>query len=134
MTLTTFDLLCRLCGLSLREAADHLGVRPDTAKSWSSGRREAPAAILQELRNLARKIEIAAERELTSVLAQKAAELILSYIEDDAMATAWGLPCIGAHAAMLARVVVALPQDAKIIYKAAEVAGEMRRGRPWRVI
>lgn len=47
--MSLFAACLRLVGLSQVEAADFLGVRLDTVKSWSSGRRKAPIGAFREL-------------------------------------------------------------------------------------
>jgi hypothetical protein len=56
----TFALLLDRCGLSIGEAAQFLDVRPDTIKSWSSGRRTPPPDAVAQLCGLYDRIERAA--------------------------------------------------------------------------
>lgn len=103
---TVFDLLIQTCGLSHREAAGLLDVRPDTVASWASGRRTAPAAVLAELSALAGRIEKAATEMLmqTGELARQngaAAEIQVGVAADDEEARSLGWPCVGAHAASI---------------------------------
>ena len=58
---TTFSAAIRLCGLSQSEAAEFLGVRLDTVKSWSAGRNRVPHGVWQMLADLWRRIEDAAD-------------------------------------------------------------------------
>jgi hypothetical protein len=44
-------------GLSLARAAELHGVRVDTAKNWSAGRRTPPAGVWDDLRRYARTID-----------------------------------------------------------------------------
>lgn len=68
MSVTTlFSLLVQACGLSHREAAEILKVRPDTVKSWSAGRNRAPDGVLADLAALASRIEIAVSEALTQI-------------------------------------------------------------------
>ena len=59
--MTTFRAAIQICGLSLSEAADFLGVRPDTAKSWSQGRNAPPPGVWEMLSALYQRIEAAAD-------------------------------------------------------------------------
>ena len=59
---TTFAAAIQLCGLSQQEAADFLGVRLDTVKSWSSGRNPPPAGVWAMLAQLWVQIESLAEK------------------------------------------------------------------------
>lgn len=123
MSATAFDMLRRLCGLSLQEAADLLAVRLDTVKSWSAGRRLAGPAILGELRTLWRAIEASAEilgRDIDRAVAEgggDGARLELSLAPDAAAARLRGLPCPGAHGAAIALAIAGrdLPVDVTIV-------------------
>lgn len=59
--MTTFRHALMICGLSHAEAADFLGVRIDTIKSWSSGRRTVPTGAWQMLAELYEQIQDAAD-------------------------------------------------------------------------
>jgi hypothetical protein len=107
---TLFSLLVQACGLSHREAADILRVRPDTVKSWSSGRNRTPDAVLEELAALAARIEKATAEALAQIETAAAqhgvpAEIELGVASDDAEAQFIGWPCVGAQTACLALVV-----------------------------
>ena len=111
--MTPFSLLTECCGLSQREAAALLGVRPDTVQSWTTGRRNAPAGALLELARLAVAIERAAGEGVAIVEARatdsgepSAIELGLAVDDEDARSVGW--PCVGAHRAVLGRVVARL--------------------------
>ena len=102
---TTFALLCDRCGLSSREAAEFLEVRPDTIKSWSSGRRDAPPGTVDRLRALYAKIERAADA-LSALVAEqinasKPPTMIEFGLATDAEARSLGWPCVGAQSAAL---------------------------------
>ncbi|MCA0400221.1 MAG: hypothetical protein LCH38_05325 [Proteobacteria bacterium] len=108
---TTFSLIAERCGLSHREAAEFLGVRIDTVKSWSSGRNAAPTGAITQLRDLYNKIDRAAGeviRHIAAVTAEHGApeEIELGLASDDyeARHPPLGWPCVGAHAAMLGLV------------------------------
>ena len=110
---TEFALLTDICGLSTREAADMFEVRRDTAKSWSSGRGgryQAPPQVLDALVALAASLDRAA-REAVAVIDQQTKEhdapdiVELGLASDDHEAQQLGLPAVGAHRALLARVV-----------------------------
>src|SRR5690348_9736691 len=102
--MTAFALLLHLCGLSQREAAVFLDARADTIKSWASGRRSPPEAVLTDLVDLHGKIETAADEALTQLDSLTAAhgapeEVELGLASDDAEAQSIGWPCVGAHGA-----------------------------------
>lgn len=59
--MTTFSAALALCGLTQTTAADYLGVRLDTLKSWSSGRNPVPQGVWQMLADLWARIENAAD-------------------------------------------------------------------------
>jgi len=104
--MTLFALLIDRCGLFIEEAARFLGVRSDTAKSWSSGRREPSPEVIEELRSLYARQRRAAEEAIGKIEAMgdppDAIELGLA--SDDAEAQSLGWPARGAHAAVLGMV------------------------------
>lgn len=59
--MTTFKSAIAICGLSMKEAAELLGVSYDTAKSWSQGRNAPPMGVWRDLSDLYAKIEDAAD-------------------------------------------------------------------------
>ena len=103
--MTPFKLLCELTGLSTREAGDFLSVRHDTVKSWSSGRNPTPDGVLDQMRDLIDAIENAASGTLDLIEEKTPDTVEIYYCTSDNQARARGLPCVGAHNAMLARVV-----------------------------
>lgn len=118
---TTFKLACDRCGLSHREAAAFLNTRPDTVKSWSSGRNNAPESVIEELRALYEVIETAADSALAVIEEQEAErgsppEVIeLGLSSDDHEAQSLGFPCVGAHAASLGIVAATTEHPVKIV-------------------
>ena len=111
--MTPFSLLCAACGLSAKEAAEFLRVRPDTALSWSSGRRTPSDDVLKELATLHRLIHLTAEQFIETMrdLVRNAPDdakptvIFLGYCADDAEAQALGLPFASCHAIMLSHVI-----------------------------
>lgn len=109
--MTVFSLLCQVCGLSTREAAAFLNTRPDTVKSWSSGRRTPPETVLSELATLADQIDEAADNVIeviqSNVAVQQSApdKIVMGLASDDHEARDLGLPCAGSHRALLGLVV-----------------------------
>jgi len=115
--MTPFAVLCALAGLSHREAGDFLGVRPDTVKSWSAGRnRTAPGAIV-ELRTLVARQERAAAEAVAQIAKSHGApdEIEIGYPADDHEARSLGWPCVGAWAAMAARVLATADAPIKLV-------------------
>jgi len=99
---TLYALLLARCGLSHGEAADFHQARLDTIKSWSTGRRQAPAGAIAELRALYAQIERAAGEILATIAEHPDADIIeLGLASDDHEAQGLGWPCVGAQAAML---------------------------------
>ena len=108
--MTPFGILAALAGLSHGEAALVCGVRIDTAKSWASGRRTAPPGAINELRALISRQAKAANEAIAQIarLAKSHGapdEIEIGYPADDHEAQSLGWPCVGAWAAMAARVV-----------------------------
>jgi len=106
--MTTFKLLCDRCGLSQREAAAYLNSRLDTVKAWWQGRRNAPHAVLTELRVLNRRQRAAATDFVAGLdpaaLADGAEALELALGADDVACRKNGWPCVGAEAAVIGMV------------------------------
>jgi hypothetical protein len=108
---TLFALLCQVCGLSHREAAEFHGVRLDTVKSWSAGRNRPPEGVIRDLAQLAERIDHAAAGAAAQIEAMVAGrsgrpdEIELGLASDDVEARAIGWPCVGAQRACVARIV-----------------------------
>jgi hypothetical protein len=114
--MTLFSLLIQACGLSLGEAAAFLGVRKDTAASWSTGRRTAGPDVLGQLRALYRQIQTAADGAIDALSsAPEGAEIEIGYPADDHEAQALGFPCVGAWRAMAAIVIGELAVPVQIV-------------------
>ena len=77
--MTPFALLLQRCGLSRREAAAVLSMRPDSVDSAISGRRSAPPGAIAELRALHARIERAAD-EMLALKVEQACERALSFL------------------------------------------------------
>ena len=122
--MTPFSLLASLAGLSYREAADLLGVRLDTAKSWASGRNPCRAAVLDELRKMIATQERAAVGVRDFLAEQQPEAIELGYPADDAEARALGWPCVGAWAAMAARVIAASDLPVRLVPRGATAASQ----------
>lgn len=119
---TAYALLLARCGLSLREAAEFHGVRADTIKSWSSGRRTAPDGAVAELRELYARIERAAAEAIKLARKRRATELELGLASDDHEARSIGWPCVGAQAAAFGLVAARLNILVKIVPRGSTVA------------
>jgi hypothetical protein len=112
---TLFASILDGLGLSQSEAADFLGVRLDTVKNWSSGRRPTPDGVWPDLHKLARQQIKAAEAAVK--LAAKIlpeTEIELGLANDDAEAQALGWPCVGAQMAAFRRAWEMLGPDAVV--------------------
>lgn len=118
--MTPFAVLCGLAGLSHREAGDFLGVRLDTVKSWSAGRnRTAPGAV-DELRALIARQTKAADEAVAHIARLSKShgtpdEIEIGFPADDHEARALGWPCVGAWAAMAARVLAASDAPIRLV-------------------
>lgn len=118
-----FKLLRLRCGLSQTEAAIFLNVAESTIQSWDQSRRTAPPGVLTELRDLYDKIEAAAENAL-AVLADTAGdtEIEIGLTADDHEARQLGLPCVGAHEALLGLVIAWSDRPVKIVPRGSTAA------------
>ena len=120
--MTPFALLSSLAGLSHREAAEFLGVRLDTAKSWASGRNGCRAEVLGELRGLIALQERAARETLALIAADDSDVIEIGFPTDDAEAASLGWPGVGAWAAMAARVVAGTDRAVRLVPRGSTVA------------
>jgi hypothetical protein len=140
-TMTAFALLLQRCGLSQREASELLEVRLDTVKSWSSGRNPVRLAIINELRELHRKIELAGQQLAAMVQhpidvqreeSGEAVQLVFGLARSDPEARKLGFPCTGAHAAALGVAIAALPGDVEVEIVPRRPGETMTAGVQWR--
>ncbi|MGI8526748.1 MAG: hypothetical protein ACR2K5_11345 [Pseudolabrys sp.] len=120
---TTYALLLARCGLSQSEAAAFHDVRPDTVKSWSAGRNQAPPGVIAELRVLYAQIEKAADAAIAEISAlmkeQKSDEIEMGLARNDAEAQQLGMPCVGAHRAMIGMVAATVPIKIAVVPRGA---------------
>lgn len=98
--MTLFASTLHGLGLSHSDAADFLGVRLDTVKNWSSGRRAVPDGVFAALHKLARR-QIRAAEAIAKNAENAAIELEIA--SDDAEAKEIGWPCVGAQMAAFRR-------------------------------
>ena len=113
---TMFKLLCESCGFSLPEAANYVGAKLDTAKSWSSGHVRAPESVIDKLVDLAVDIDVAARKKLLRIEqscdgGSLPEEIPIRMAEDDAEARTLGWPCAGTHHAIIRALVQAAPDE-----------------------
>ena len=125
--MTPFAALSTLAGLTLHEAGDLCGVRHDSARQWATGRRTAPPGAIDRLRDLIATQERVATQTLAQIvaLAQQhgaPAEIEIGYPADDYEAQSLGFPCVGAWAAMAARVIAAAPVSVVLTPRGSTVA------------
>lgn len=109
--MTPFNLLLQLTGLSHREAGFYLNVREDTVSAWARGYRDSPRGVLEQMRDLVGEIESCASQALDVIEDSGAERVTLHYCVSDQQARERGLPSVGAHNSMLARVVAELDAD-----------------------
>ncbi|HVJ36009.1 MAG TPA: hypothetical protein VND94_23090 [Terriglobia bacterium] len=107
---TVFALLCERCGLSADEAARYLEADPAAVAAWSSGAQACSDNIVAQLRLLYRQISVMAEQAMRQFVTfsqgqGSPAEVEISLAPDDAAAQRLGLPCMGAHRAVLGMVI-----------------------------
>ncbi|WP_139361613.1 hypothetical protein [Spirosoma sp. 209] len=108
-----FKLFSQSCGLSLRESHLFLGTNVDTTKSWWSGRRNPPEALLEKLVDLSIRQDIAAQDLVLQLqtLAQKAKRqhITLTAPALDSQAQALGWPSVNAYGAVIRKAVEKIP-------------------------
>ena len=107
--MTPFAALCRLAGLSVREAGEFLRIRPDTAQSYGSGKRSPGPGHIAEMQALIAQERRIAARLLLGWRAARAAgeadaiEIAVPALDADARRI--GLPTVGAFEAAAAMAV-----------------------------
>ena len=103
--MTLFSAILKLSGLSIREAAAFLSVRPDTVKSWSAGRNPVPAGVMDQMHGLLGKQEKAAGEGL-ALWEEKGcpAQMEFGGATDDHEARSLGWPSVGAQMAAFSRL------------------------------
>ncbi|WP_427024878.1 hypothetical protein ACP4J4_02755 [Aureimonas ureilytica] len=105
-----FSDLLSDCGLSRRDAASAFGVPPETVDHWRAEDDGVPIAVLDALTRLDRQIDATAEQTLARLAAMPGVErpdvIELGVATTDEEARSLGLPCVGAHRALLGRIVV----------------------------
>jgi hypothetical protein len=120
----TFTALCKVCGLSVGEAAAFLGASENTVLSWRRGRRGYPPGVIAELRTLYRSLDHAAGQTIARVLAMPDPpdEIRLGIAADDHEARSLGLPCVGAHEALLGMIAARLDRRVVIVPRGSDPA------------
>lgn len=114
--MTTYNALINASGLSLREAAAFHNVRPDTVKSWSSGRNGVPDGAVDEIYDLvARQLRAAREgaKMIKDIVARQGCheDIELGLASDDYEAQGFGWPTVSAHKVVLGLTIGLLPLD-----------------------
>lgn len=102
--MTIFAAALRLVGLSHAEAASFFGVRPDTVKSWSSGRNRIPAGVWARLRDLYETQQVAVDAALDLIDEKQPDEIA----PDIAGPRSKQWPSPGAHMAVAAAVALSI--------------------------
>lgn len=103
--MTAFYCLMTACGLSNQEAADFLGVSLGSIEGWKSGRRNAPDGVFSEMRTLWRSMMSAAQMAAETIEQSGVEETEIGLASDDHEAEHLGLPCVGAHRALLGMII-----------------------------
>lgn len=76
---TAFKKTISICGLTQSEAANFLGVRIDTVKSWCADRNTPPAGAWRELADLYDQMQCAVEAALELIEEKQPDEVEISY-------------------------------------------------------
>jgi hypothetical protein len=100
---TLFGAIRDAAGLSHQAAADIFGVRLDTVKSWSSGRRTAPPAVLEQARALLLRQEHEAAAIAATNCGADGAVFSSMLVEGDAGAAERGWPTADAYNRVIAK-------------------------------
>lgn len=99
MSVTLVSVLLDAGGLSIHEAAGYLNSRPDTVKSWASGRRTTPPKVFVELTDLVKLVHTSARQHINAL--PEGATLVIRTTADKKKAVALGWPGIGTHRLVL---------------------------------
>lgn len=111
-----YNLLRETCGISQAEAAEFVHeARLDSVKSWCSDRRPAPAGVIRELKELARKIDTAGAAYAAHLKSLNTKQPISIGIPHDELdARHCGFPSLGASLRAVSVAIMGLPDDAEI--------------------
>jgi hypothetical protein len=104
-------LLLSSTGLSQSEAARHLDVEDRTIRRWLDGDRDTPADVIEKMTALRDQMDIMAQRATKMIDEANATTAIVVYLRDADLPVSTGLPCAGAHRAMIRRVWEARPDQ-----------------------
>jgi hypothetical protein len=121
--MSTYNLLRLRCGLSQAEAAALHRVRPDTVKSWCSGRNTASASVLLELQALHQKITDQAKLAARNI-ARNRPDLdnleTFYQITTQQQARSAGWPALGAYNAFIGEILAQLPNPDCVEWASAD--------------
>jgi hypothetical protein len=128
---SVYNLLRETCGISQAEAAEFVHqARLDSVKSWCSDRRPAPAGVVRELKELARKINAAGLAYAAQLKSLNTAQVISVGIPHDEFdARHCGFPSLGASSRAISITVVELADGAEI-----QIGPRVRGERPINLI
>jgi len=128
---SVYNLLRETCGISQAEAAEIVHqARLDSVKSWSSDRRPAPAGVVRELKELARKITaagIAYAAQLKSLNTVQVINIGIPHDEFDARHC--GFPSLGASLRAVSIAVLEFPDNVEV-----QIGQRVRGERPINLI
>jgi hypothetical protein len=128
---SVYNLLRETCGISQAEAAEFVHqARLDSVKSWCSDRRPAPAGVVRELRELARKITAAGVAYATQLKSLNTVQVInVGIPHDEFDARHCGFPSLGASLRAISVAVLEFPDGAEI-----QIGQRVRGERPINLI
>jgi hypothetical protein len=129
--ISVYNLLRETCGISQAEAAEFVHqARLDSVKSWCSDRRPAPAGVVRELRELARKITGAGVDYAAQLKSLNPVQVInIGIPHDEFDARHCGFPSLGASLRAISVAVLEFPDDAEI-----QIGPRVRGERPINLI
>ena len=113
---SVYNLLRETCGISQAEAAEFVHeARLDSVKSWCSDRRPAPAGVVRELKELARKINVAGAAYATHLKSLNTTQPInIGIPHDELDARHCGFPSLGASLRTISVAIMGLPDGTEI--------------------
>ena len=113
---SVYNVLRETCGISQAEAAEFVHeARLDSVKSWCSDRRPAPAGVVRELKELARKINIAGAAYAAQLKSFNSKQpLNIGIPHDELDARHCGFPSLGASLRAVSVAIMELPDGIEI--------------------
>ncbi|BCI68044.1 hypothetical protein [Acetobacter aceti] len=122
--MTAFSCLTAACGLSNREAAEFLKVSLKSVEAWKSpdNKRNAGDGVINELKDLWKSLFNSALEAAQKIDQAEQKHIEVGLASDDYEAQQLGLPCVGAHKAMIGILIALTHADVEVVPRGSTVA------------